>query len=99
MTSEPLAQLSPDVSLSSRPRLRWSSNDPQLSRYRETRGAAREERAQPTRTDETGVWGELRPQPWGEHGHVCDHVCEETACAQDFMSELRCMTATVCVGQ
>lgn len=37
VTSEPLAQLSPDVSPSCRPRLSWSSNDaPQLSGHRET---------------------------------------------------------------
>lgn len=86
VTSEPLAQLSPDVSSSSRPRLSWSSNDapPALEPQRDLESSRRESQARTrgdeTRGDETGacerVWGCGHRE---DHGHVCVHVCGEGA--------------------
>lgn len=102
VTSEPLAQLSPDVSPSFRPRLSWSSNDAPHSSLRPQRDleSSRRDSSAWTHRDETGVCERV----WGcghseARCHVCVHVCGGTACSQNFVCELRCVTATFCVGQ
>lgn len=79
MTSGPLAQLSPDVSPSSRPRPRFSSNHPPaLGQQRDSGSSHRERReARRSNSDETGVCVSacVCDCGWGDHQHVCDHVC------------------------
>ena len=80
VTSGPLAQLSPDVSPSSRPRPRFSSNRPPALGQQRDSGSSRQARREARRThsDETGVCVSacvcVTAAVPGDYQYVCDHV-------------------------
>lgn len=81
VTSEPLDQLSSDVSPSSRPRRRWSTKDPpalgpQRNAESSRRGDSAARPASMKQVCEGGAWR------GGGHCQACDHVCGGTACAE-----------------